>query len=70
MEPEIAEDDYSEEDTLFDPDLVAMVEVDGGVASFTRVPPHIEAIIVDYDNFPDAEIDWENGIIHWGESAQ
>jgi len=67
--------DYTEEDTLFDPDLVVMVEVEGGVASFTKLPEHnvdgvvrkFDAIIVDYDNFPDAEIDWENGVIRWGE---
>lgn len=62
-------EDYVEEDTLFDPDLTVLVEVDGGVASFQCLPKNIAGIIVDHDNFPDAEIDMENGRIIWGEPA-
>lgn len=46
-----------------------IVEVSGGVADITACPKSCDPIIVDYDNFPDAEIDWIKGTITWGDPA-
>jgi len=68
----------NEEDgaTEFDPSMTVIVEVLGGVVQETTSPKFIHTIVVDYDNFPDAEIEYflderkvEMGRIKWGAEA-
>lgn len=47
-----------------------IVEVSGGVAYISAYPKNCTPIIVDYDNFPDAEIDWLKDTITWGDPAK
>lgn len=52
---------------VFDPNATVIVEVSGGVAFVSECPDNVEALIVDYDNTPDAVIEYyEINGVQWG----
>lgn len=67
MEPEIEYEEYDEKEYIFDPGTTVIIEVSGGVVQDTTSPNGIEALVVDYDNNPDAAIDYyEVDGVRWG----